>query len=109
MLAGIVVNNAIILVDCINSRIKEGMPRREAIIEGGKIRLRPIMMTTTTTILGLLPLALGLGEGAELRMPMGITVIGGLLFSTLLTLILVPIVYDIFEKAKETIWKRDNI
>ena len=109
MLAGIVVNNAIILVDCINSRIKEGMPRREAIIEGGKIRLRPIMMTTTTTILGLLPLALGLGEGAELRMPMGITVIGGLLFSTLLTLILVPIVYDIVEKAKESVWKRDNI
>jgi len=67
------------------------------------------MMTTTTTILGLLPLALGLGEGAELRMPMGITVIGGLLFSTLLTLILVPIVYDIVEKAKESVWKRDNI
>jgi len=105
MLAGIVVNNAIILVDCINSRIKEGMPRREAIIEGGKIRLRPIMMTTTTTILGLLPLALGLGEGAELRMPMGITVIGGLLFSTLLTLILVPIVYDIVEKIKEAVWQ----
>ncbi|MCP4254099.1 MAG: efflux RND transporter permease subunit [Candidatus Scalindua sp.] len=109
MLAGIVVNNAIILVDCINSRIKEGMPRREAIIEGGKIRLRPIMMTTTTTILGLLPLALGLGEGAELRMPMGITVIGGLLFSTLLTLILVPIVYDIVEKIKESVWKRNSI
>ncbi|MBT3878088.1 MAG: efflux RND transporter permease subunit [Candidatus Scalindua sp.] len=109
MLAGIVVNNAIILVDCINSRIKEGMPRREAIIEGGKIRLRPIMMTTTTTILGLLPLALGLGEGAELRMPMGITVIGGLLFSTLLTLILVPVVYDIVEKIKESVWKREYV
>ncbi|MBC8555313.1 MAG: efflux RND transporter permease subunit [Candidatus Brocadiales bacterium] len=109
MLAGIVVNNAIILVDCINSRIKEGMPRREAIVEGGKIRLRPIMMTTTTTILGLLPLALGFGEGAELRMPMGITVIGGLLFSTLLTLILVPIVYDVVEKIKESVWKRNNI
>jgi HAE1 family hydrophobic/amphiphilic exporter-1 len=109
MLAGIVVNNAIILVDCINSRIKDGMPRREAIIEGAKIRLRPIMMTTTTTVLGLLPLALGLGEGAELRMPMGITVIGGLLFSTLLTLILVPIAYDIVEKAKESVWKRNNI
>ncbi|GAX60846.1 cation/multidrug efflux pump [Candidatus Scalindua japonica] len=105
MLAGIVVNNAIILVDCINSRINEGMPRREAIIEGGKIRLRPIMMTTTTTILGLLPLALGMGEGAELRMPMGITVIGGLLFSTLLTLILIPVVYDIVEKIKESVWK----
>ncbi|MCP4266715.1 MAG: efflux RND transporter permease subunit [Candidatus Brocadiaceae bacterium] len=106
MLAGIVVNNAIILVDCINTRRKDGMSRREAIIEGGKIRLRPIMMTTTTTILGLLPLALGLGEGAELRMPMGITVVGGLLFSTLLTLVLVPVVYDIAEKTKETVWKK---
>jgi HAE1 family hydrophobic/amphiphilic exporter-1 len=66
------------------------------------------MMTTTTTILGLLPLALGLGEGAELRMPMGITVIGGLLFSTLLTLILVPIVYDIVEKIKESVWKENS-
>lgn len=105
MLAGIVVNNAIVLIDCINTRRKEGMPRREAIIEGGKIRLRPILMTTTTTVLGLLPLALGLGEGAELRMPMGITVIGGLLFSTLLTLILIPVVYDLVEKAKESVWK----
>ena len=108
MLAGIVVNNAILLVDGINTRVKEGMPRREAIIEGGRIRLRPIMMTTTTTVLGLLPLALGLGEGAELRMPMGITVIGGLLFSTLLTLVLVPVVYDITEKIKESVWKREN-
>ncbi len=105
MLAGIVVNNAIVLIDCINTRRKEGMPRREAIIEGGKIRLRPILMTTTTTVLGLLPLALGLGEGAELRMPMGITVIGGLLFSTLLTLILIPVVYDLVEKMKESVWK----
>ncbi|KKL88521.1 hypothetical protein LCGC14_1923870 [marine sediment metagenome] len=105
MLAGIVVNNAIVLIDCINTRRKEGMPRREAIIEGGKIRLRPILMTTTTTVLGLLPLALGLGEGAELRMPMGITVIGGLLFSTLLTLILIPVVYDLVEKAKESVWR----
>ncbi len=109
MLSGIVVNNAIILVDCINTRRKEGMPRREAIIEGCKIRLRPIMMTTTTTVLGLLPLALGLGEGAELRIPMGITVIGGLIFSTLLTLVLVPIVYDIVEKIKESVWKKENI
>jgi HAE1 family hydrophobic/amphiphilic exporter-1 len=109
MLAGIVVNNAIILVDCINTRRKEGMPRREAIIEGGKIRLRPIMMTTTTTVLGLLPLALGLGEGSELRMPMGITVVGGLLFSTLLTLVLVPVVYDIVESIKDTVWKKENI
>ena len=109
MLAGIVVNNAILLVDCINTRRREGMPRREAILESGRIRLRPIMMTTTTTILGLLPLALGLGEGAELRMPMGITVIGGLLFSTLLTLVLVPVVYDIVEKMKESVWRRERV
>ncbi|MGR3301518.1 MAG: efflux RND transporter permease subunit [Candidatus Scalindua sp.] len=109
MLAGIVVNNAILLVDCINTRRKDGMSRRESIIEGCKIRLRPILMTTTTTVLGLLPLAIGLGEGAELRMPMGITVIGGLLFSTLLTLILVPVVYDIVERAKESVWKRESI
>ncbi|NOG85430.1 MAG: efflux RND transporter permease subunit [Planctomycetes bacterium] len=103
MLAGIVVNNAIVLIDCINLRRKDGMSRREAILEGGKIRLRPILMTTTTTVLGLLPLALGLGEGAELRVSMGITVIGGLLFSTLLTLILVPVAYDIVEKIKESV------
>ena len=109
ILAGIVVNNAILLVDCINTRRREGMPRREAILESGRIRLRPIMMTTTTTILGLLPLALGLGEGAELRMPMGITVIGGLLFSTLLTLVLVPVVYDIVEKMKESVWRRERV
>ncbi|ODS31393.1 MAG: acriflavin resistance protein [Candidatus Scalindua rubra] len=109
MLAGIVVNNAIVLIDCINARRKEGMPRREAIIEGGRIRLRPILMTTTTTVLGLSPLALGLGEGAELRMPMGITVIGGLLFSTLLTLVLVPVVYDIVEKIKESFWKKERV
>ena len=84
MLAGIVVNNAILLVDCINTRRREGMPRREAIIEGGRIRLRPIMMTTTTTVLGLL-------------------------FSTLLTLVLVPVVYDIVEKIKESVWRRENI
>ncbi len=103
MLAGIVVNNAIVLIDCINTRRKEGMSRSEAILAGGKIRLRPILMTTTTTVLGLLPLALGLGEGAELRVPMGITVIGGLLFSTLLTLILVPVVYDIVEGIKGSV------
>ena len=104
MLAGIVVNNAIVLIDCINTRRRKGMSRRDAIIEGGKVRLRPIMMTTTTTVLGLLPLAIGLGEGAELRMPMGIAVIGGLVFSTLITLILVPVVYEIVEKMKDFVW-----
>ncbi len=101
MLAGIVVNNAIVLVDCINSRMAEGMARREAIVEAGSMRLRPILMTTATTVLGLLPMALGLGQGSELRQPMAITVIGGLLTSTLLTLLFVPTVYDVVEGAKQ--------
>ena len=100
MLAGIVVNNAIVLVDCINNRLREGLARHDAIVEAGRQRLRPIMMTTATTVLGLLPMALGLGEGAELRTPMAVTVIGGLLSSTVLTLIFVPTLYDIVEAVK---------
>ena len=76
------------------------MDRRSAILEGGKSRLRPILMTTLTTTLGLLPLALGVGEGAEVRAPMAITVIGGLTVSTLLTLIVIPVVYDLFDRRK---------
>lgn len=101
MLSGIVVNNAIILIDCINRRREEGLGRREAIIESGKLRLRPILMTTLTTILGLIPMSLGIGKGAELRSPMGITVIGGLAVSTILTLVVIPTVYELFEKAKD--------
>jgi HAE1 family hydrophobic/amphiphilic exporter-1 len=93
MLAGIVVNNAIVLVDYINQLRRRGMPKQEAIITAGEVRLRPILMTTATTVLGLLPMALGLGDGAELRTPMALTVIAGLLSSTLLTLILVPGIY----------------
>lgn len=100
MLSGIVVNNAIVLIDCINRRRQEGLERREAIIEAGKLRLRPILMTMLTTILALIPLSLGIGKGAELRSPMGITVIGGLAASTILTLVIIPTVYDLFEKAK---------
>lgn len=97
MLAGIVVNNAIVLVDYINIRRKNGEERREAIVNAGPIRLRPILMTTSTTVLGLLPLALGIGEGAETQAPMATVVIGGLLVSTLLTLVLIPVVYTIFD------------
>ncbi|MCU0643451.1 MAG: efflux RND transporter permease subunit, partial [bacterium] len=93
LLAGIVVNNAIVLLDFINQLRARGMSKIEAIIEGGKSRLRPIMMTALTTILGLIPLAMGFGEGAEVRSPMAITVIGGLTVSTLLTLIVIPVVY----------------
>ena len=81
------------------------MPRfeREAIKQAGQVRLRPILMTTITTVLGLLPMALGLGEGAELRTPMAVTVIGGLLVGTLLTLVVIPTVYDVVVREKVTV------
>jgi len=101
MLAGIVVNNAIVLVDYINHlRRDEGMAKMEAVLRAGTVRFRPILMTTSTTVLGLLPMALGLGEGAEIRAPMAITVIGGLLVSTVLTLVVVPVVYTILDRGK---------
>jgi len=98
LLAGIVVNNAIVLIDLINQFRKQGMEKFEAIIEAGRSRLRPILMTTLTTTLGLFPLALGIGEGAEVRSPMGITVIGGLTVSTLLTLVVIPVMYSIMDR-----------
>jgi len=100
MLAGIVVNNAIVLVDYINHLRERGLAKIEAIMEAGKVRLRPIIMTTTTTVLGLLPMALGLGDGAEIRTPMAITVIVGLISSTVLTLIVIPTVYAIVDRKK---------
>ena len=100
MLAGIVVNNAIVLVDYVNHlRREEGMKKIEAVLRAGAARFRPILMTTSTTVLGLLPMALGLGEGAEIRAPMAITVIGGLLVSTLLTLVLIPVVYTLLDRG----------
>ncbi|PCJ48269.1 MAG: acriflavin resistance protein [Gammaproteobacteria bacterium] len=98
MLAGIVVNNAIVLIDLINQLRADGMARMQAIQEAGRSRLRPIVMTTLTTTFGMMPLALGLGEGAEIRAPMAITVIGGLLISTLLTLIVVPVLYSLVDR-----------
>jgi HAE1 family hydrophobic/amphiphilic exporter-1 len=98
MLAGIVVNNAIVLVDYINQLRERGMEKMEAIITAGKVRLRPIMMTTATTVLGLLPMALGMGDGAEIRTPMAITVIVGLITSTALTLIVIPTVYSVLDR-----------
>jgi len=93
MLAGIVVNNAIVLVDYINQIKARGNTTEEAIVIAGSVRLRPILMTTLTTVLGLLPMAVGLGDGAEIRMPMAVTVIAGLVLSTLLTLIVIPTLY----------------
>jgi HAE1 family hydrophobic/amphiphilic exporter-1 len=98
MLAGIVVNNAIVLVDAINRRRREGQELDAAIIGAGRERLRPILMTTTTTVLALLPMAVGLGAGDELRSPLAITVIGGLLVATVLTLVVIPCVYRIFSR-----------
>lgn len=94
MLIGIVVNNAIVLVDYINLlRREQHMPVREAVIEAARLRLRPILMTTTTTILGLMPLAIGVGTGAEIQAALARVVVGGLLASTLITLVLIPVVY----------------
>jgi len=98
MLAGIVVNNAIVLVDMINQLQAKGMEKHEAIMNAGKARLRPIMMTTLTTVLGLLPMAIGFGEGSEVRTPMAITVIGGLLVSTILTLVVIPVMYSLMDR-----------
>ncbi|NVJ60491.1 MAG: efflux RND transporter permease subunit [Gammaproteobacteria bacterium] len=100
MLAGIVVNNAIVLIDKINQIRQEGIDKLSAVIEAGKARLRPIIMTTLTTTLGMLPLALGIGEGAEIRAPMAITVIGGLLVSTALTLIVIPVLYCVMDRKQ---------
>ena len=97
ILAGIVVNNGIVLIDYINVLRKEGKTREEAISIAGPVRLRPILMTTLTTILGLVPLALGIGEGSELMAPMGTVVIGGLSLSTVLTLVIVPVIYTVFD------------
>jgi HAE1 family hydrophobic/amphiphilic exporter-1 len=93
MLGGIVVNNGIVLVDSMNQLRKKGVALREAVLTAGRERLRPILMTTFTTVLGMLPLALGIGEGSELRSPMAVTVIGGLLSSTFLTLLFIPVLY----------------
>ncbi len=98
MLAGIVVNQSIVLIDAVNQLRAEGMPKLQAIVEGGKIRLRPILITKLTTILGLLPMALGIGEGAEVRAPMAITVIGGVLLTTFLTLLVIPVVYSVMDR-----------
>ncbi|NLD20303.1 MAG: MMPL family transporter [Clostridiales bacterium] len=98
MLMGIVVNNAIVLVDCINRFRLEGMGMDEAIISAGAVRMRPVIMTAVTTVLGLLPLAIGIGTGAEMMQPVALVCIGGLIYATLMTLIIIPIMYKIFAK-----------
>jgi HAE1 family hydrophobic/amphiphilic exporter-1 len=101
MLGGIVVNNAILLVDQAGQLSRRGLPVREAVAEAGRRRLRPILMTTLTTILALVPLAFGIGEGADAQAPLARAVIGGLTGSTLITLVLIPVVYSLFHQAKK--------
>lgn len=100
MLAGIVVNNGIVLIDYINTLRRRGVNKYEAIVEGGRVRLRPIIMTTMTTVLALIPMAMGLGEGSEIRSPMALTVIGGLLGATALTLLVIPVLYAIVDRGE---------
>lgn len=106
VLVGIVVNNGIVLVDYINKRKESGMESYDAIITSVRDRMRPILMTALTTILGLAPLAVGIGEGTEINQPMGIAVIGGLISSTFLTLYVVPIVYSLFDKETRLMNKK---
>ncbi|MBI5143908.1 MAG: efflux RND transporter permease subunit, partial [Candidatus Omnitrophica bacterium] len=106
ILGGIVVNNAIVLIDCINLLVSKKMSVKEAAVHASRIRLRPILMTALTTILGLVPMAFLGGEGAELRSPMAITVMGGLLVATFLTLVVIPTIYLGFVETSDRIFKR---
>lgn len=101
LLIGIVVKNGIVLVDFINLMCDRGVPLYQAIEEAGRSRLRPVLMTAFTTILGLLPMALSTGEGSEIWSPMGISVMGGLVFSTIITMIIIPVAYAIFTNKGE--------
>ena len=105
LLVGLVVKNAIILIDKVNQLREQGIAKREALVEGARSRLRPIAMTTLCTLFGFLPLAIATGEGAEVRSPMAITVIGGLLVSTLLTLVVIPVVYDLLDKRADEYYR----
>ncbi|EDN82740.1 hypothetical protein BIFADO_01513 [Bifidobacterium adolescentis L2-32] len=104
-MVGLVVKNAIILIDKVNQLREHGVAKREALIEGARSRLRPIIMTTLCTLFGFLPLAIATGEGAEVRSPMAITVIGGLLVSTLLTLVVIPVVYDLLDRRGDAYYR----
>ena len=103
MLAGLIVNNGIVLIDYINQRRREGASKQDAIIESGITRLRPILMTTLTTILAMSTSAIGLGDGSEIMRPMAITMIGGLVYGTVLTLVVIPCIYDAFNKEKNMV------
>ena len=101
MLAGIIVNNGIVLVDYVNQLRREGMAKKDAIVEASKTRLRPVFMTALTTIISMSTMALGFGNGTEMSQPMAIVVVGGMIYGTLLTLIFVPCLYDAFNREKD--------
>jgi len=103
LLMGIVAKNAILLIDFAKWRTEEGMPLREALVEAGRIRLRPILMTSLALIAGMIPVAMGAGEGAEFRAPMGRAIIGGVVTSTLLTLLIIPAIYELMAKGRERV------
>jgi len=100
MLAGIVVNNAIVLIDAINQARERGLEKIEAIKLAGRTRLRPILITSVSTVIGLIPMAIGIGEGAEIRRPMAITVIAGTLVATFLTLVVIPVLYAVLDRKE---------
>jgi len=106
MLAGIVVNNGIVLIDHVNQLRKRGVEQHEALIQAGATRLRPILITSGTTILGMIPMALSTSEGAEMRSPIALTVIGGLIAATVLTLVIIPVVYSIVDRISYKTSKR---
>ena len=101
MLAGLIVNNGIVLIDYINQARKAGMSKHDAIVDAGKTRIRPILMTALTTILAMSTSAIGMGQGSEMMRPMAITIIGGLIYGTVLTLIVIPCIYDAFNREKD--------
>jgi HAE1 family hydrophobic/amphiphilic exporter-1 len=103
LLMGLVTKNAILLVDYTNTLRRQGIARREALLKAGAVRLRPILMTTGAMIFGMAPVALGISEGGELRAPMAIAVIGGLITSTLLTLVVIPVAYTIIDALAERV------
>ncbi|MCB1588138.1 MAG: efflux RND transporter permease subunit, partial [Xanthomonadales bacterium] len=104
MLMGLVAKNAILLIDCARKQEAEGIDRDTALIMAGKQRLRPILMTTFALVAGMLPVAIGLGEGSDFYRPLGISIIGGMITSTVLTLLVVPTFYDSFETRKDRIF-----
>jgi HAE1 family hydrophobic/amphiphilic exporter-1 len=108
IMAGIVDNDAVVKIDFINQMRCEGMSVREAILAAGHARLRPILMTTVTTLLGVLPMALAVGRGSELRAPLAVAIFGGLASSTALTLIVLPVIYEVVEdaRARVRVWRR---